>query len=118
MEKLIDLAHKGHTHQVYNRGWIVFNKHLDLYQRELENIMEMDMIEFMAFLLLVQLAPSTISSYVLRVRYHLRIRNIPTFEENFLLLKLVLKGVSNSNQQTSNFARHSQDDFSITHDYK
>ena len=50
MEKLIDLAYKGHTHQVYDRALVVFNKHLDLYQKELEDIMEMDMIEFLAFL--------------------------------------------------------------------
>ena len=84
---------------MYDRTWIVFNKHLDLYQKELEDITEMDMIEFIAFLSLGQLAPSTISSYVSGVRHHLQIRNLPTFEDNFLL-KLVLKGVLNSNQQT------------------
>ena len=26
-EKLIDLVHKGQTHQVYDRAWVVFNKH-------------------------------------------------------------------------------------------
>ena len=56
------------------------------------------MIKFIAFLYLGQLAPSTIASYVSGVRHHLRLRNLPTFEDNFLL-KLVLKGVSNSHEQ-------------------
>ena len=89
---------KGHTHQVYNRVWVVFKKHLDFYHKDLEDIAEMDMIEFIVFLSLGQLAPSTIA-YVFSVHHHLRIRNLPTFGDNFLL-KLVLKGVSNSNQQS------------------
>ena len=84
---------------MYNRACVVFNKHLDLYHKELEDIAEMDMIEFIAFLSLGQLAPSAIASYVSGVCHHLRIRDLLTFEDNFLL-KLVLKGVSNSNQQT------------------
>ena len=84
---------------MYDRAWVMFNKYLDFYQKELEDISEINMIEFIAFLSLGQLAPSTISSYVLGVRHHLRLRNLQTFEDNFLL-KLVLKGVSNSNQQT------------------
>ena len=99
MEKLIFLAHKGHTHQVYDRAWVIFNKCFDLYQKELEEISEIDMIEFIVFLSLGQLASSTIILYVLEVRQHLRLRNLPTFEDNFQL-KLILKGVSNSNQQT------------------
>ena len=84
---------------MYDRAWVVFNKHLDLYHKGLEDTAEMDMIEFIAFLSLGQLAPSTISSYISGVCHHLRIRNLLTFEDSFLL-KLVLKGVSNSNQQT------------------
>ena len=84
---------------MYDRVWVVFNKHLDLYHKDLEDIQEIDMIEFIAFLSLRQLAPSTIASYVSGIHHHLRIRNLPTFEDNFLL-KLVFKGVSNSNQQT------------------
>ena len=53
------------------------------------------MIEFIIFL---SLAPSTISLYVSGVRHHLRLRNLPMFKDNFLL-KLVLKGVSNSHKQ-------------------
>ena len=34
VKKLIELAHKGHTHQVYDRAWVVFNKHLDLYYKD------------------------------------------------------------------------------------
>ena len=98
MEKLIYLAHKGHTHQVYDRASVVFNKHLELYYKDLEEIQEVDMNKFIAFLSLGQLAPSTISSYVSGVRHHLMFRNLPTFEDNFLL-KLVLKGVSNSHEQ-------------------
>ena len=63
-EKFIGLAHKGHTHQVYDRAWVVFNKHLDLYHKDLEEIQEVVMIEFIAFPSLGQLAASTISLYV------------------------------------------------------
>ena len=98
MEKLIDLAHKEHTHQVYDRAWVVFSKHLELYHKDLEEIQEVDIIKFIAFLSLGHLAPSTMSSYVSGVKHHLRLRNLLTFEDNFLL-KLVLKGVSNSHEQ-------------------
>ena len=83
---------------MYDRAWVIFNKHLDLYHKELEDISEINMIEFIACLSLGQLAPSTITSYVSGVRHHLKLRNLPMFEDNFLL-KLVLKGVFNSNQQ-------------------
>ena len=39
-----------------------------------------------------------ILSYVSGIHHHLRLRNRLTFEDNFLL-KLVLKGVSNSHEQ-------------------
>ena len=54
----------------------------------------MDIMEFIAFLSLAQLAQSTIGSYVSGVRHHLRLNNLPTFENNFML-KLVLKGITN-----------------------
>ena len=83
---------------MYDRAWVVFNKHLDLYHKDLEEMQGLDMIQFIPFLSLGQLAPSTISSYVSGVQHHLRLRNLPTFGNNFLL-KLVLKGVSNSHEQ-------------------
>ena len=85
-------------HQVYDRAWVMFNKHLELYHKDFEEIQEVDKIKFITFLSLGQLAPSTIPSYVSGVRHHLRLRNLHTFEDNFLL-KLVLKGVSNSHEQ-------------------
>ena len=75
----MDLAHEGDTHQVHDRAWVVFNKHLKLYHKNLEEIQEVDMIKFIAFLSLGQLAPSTISLYVSGVRHHVRLRNLPTF---------------------------------------
>ena len=79
-------------------AWVVFNKHLELYHKDLEEIQEVDMIEFITFLSLGKSALSAILSYVSGVRHHLRLRNLPTFEVNFLL-KLVLKGVSSSHEQ-------------------
>ena len=66
----------------------------------MSDIQEVDFIEFITFLSLGQLAPSTISSYILGVQHHLRLRNLPTFEDNSIL-KLVLKGVSNSHEQVN-----------------
>ena len=63
-EKLILIAHKGHTHKVYDRSWEIFNKHLDLYQKDLQDIKEIDIIEFIAFLSLGQLSQATIAIYV------------------------------------------------------
>ena len=48
-EKLILAAHKCYTHKLYDRAWDIFNKHLDLYQKELQDIQEVDIIE-VAFL--------------------------------------------------------------------
>ena len=93
-EKLIHIAHSSHTHKVYDRVWEIFNKHLELYEKDLQDIKELDIIEFIAFLSLGQLAQMTIATYILGVHHHLRLRNLPTF-----MLKLVLKGVSNSHVQ-------------------
>ena len=97
-EKLIHIAHRIHTHKVYDRAWEIFNKYLELYENDLQHIKELDIIEFIAFLSLGQLAQMTIATYILGVHHHLRLRNIRTFKDNFML-KLVLKGVSNSHVQ-------------------
>ena len=83
---------------MYDRAWDNFNKHLELYEKDLQDIKELDIIEFIAFLSLGQLAQMTIATYISRVHHHLRLRNLPTFEDNFML-KLVLKGVSNLHVQ-------------------
>ena len=69
-----------------------------MYQKELQDIKEVDIIEFITFLSLGQLAQTTIATYASGLQHHLRLRNLPTFEDNFML-KLVLKGVSNSQEQ-------------------
>ena len=79
---------------MYDRAWKIFLNHLQLYDKELQDITEMDIIEFIAFLSLVQLAQSTITSYVSGVWHHLYLNNLPTFEDNFMLT-LVLKGIAN-----------------------
>ena len=94
-ENLIALAHRCHTQKVYDR---VFIKHLELYQKDLSDIKELDMVEFITFLSLGQLVPSTISSYVSGVRHHLKLQGLLTFEDSFLL-KLVLKGIFNTTCQ-------------------
>ena len=70
-EKLILIAHKGHTHKVYDRAWEIFNKHLDLYQKLLQDMKEMVIIEFIAFLSLGQLAQAIIATYLSGVWHHL-----------------------------------------------
>ena len=97
-EKLIHIANRSHTRKVYDRVWEIFNKHLELYEKDLQDIKELDIIEFIAFLSLGQLAQVTIATYISGVCHHLRLRNLPTFEDNFML-KLVLKGVSNLHVQ-------------------
>ena len=69
-----------------------------MYQKELQDIKEVNIIEFIAFLSLGQLAQTTIATYVSGVWHHLQLRNLLTFEDNFML-KLVLKGVSNLKEQ-------------------
>ena len=75
------------------RGWEIFTKHLQLYDKDLQDVHELDIIEFIAFLSLGQLAQTTIATYISGVRHYLRLRGMPTYEDNFML-KLVLKGVS------------------------
>ena len=94
VEKLLQLAHRSHTYKVCDKAWDIFIKHLQLYDKELQDIHELDIIEFIAFLSLGQLAQSTIATYILRVWHHLRLRGMPTYKDNFML-KLVLKGISN-----------------------
>ena len=53
---------------------------------------EFDVIELVAFLSMANLAPATILSYILRVKYHLRIRFLNDFKDSFLL-KLLVKGI-------------------------
>ena len=83
---------------MYDRAWEIFKKHLKLYEKDLQDIKELDIIEFIAFLSLGQLAQTTIATYILGVCHHLRLKNLPTFKDNFMP-KLVLKGVSNSHVQ-------------------
>ena len=90
--------HRSHTHKVYDRAWEIFTKHLQLYDKELQDICELDIIEFITFLSLGQLAQTTIVMYISGVQHHLRLRGMPMYEDNFML-KLVLKGVSNSHVQ-------------------
>ena len=80
---------------MYNRAWQVFTKYLQLYDKELCDIKEVTIMEFIAFLSLGPLAQSTIALYVSGVRHHLRLRSLPTYEDNFML-KLVLKGIANT----------------------
>ena len=58
-EKLIHIAHR---HKVYDRACEIFNRHLELYEKDLQDIKELDIIEFIAFLSLGQLAQTTIAT--------------------------------------------------------
>ena len=55
----------------------------------------MGMVEFMAFMSLAGLVPTTIITYISGVKHHLRVRGARDFNDSFLL-KLTLKGVAAS----------------------
>ena len=55
----------------------------------------MDMVEFVAFISLGGLAPTTIITYISGVEHHLRVRGARDLNDSFLL-KLTLKGVAAS----------------------
>ena len=98
MEHLVILAHEKNTHSVYDRAWDIFMAHLQLYDKSLFALKEFDVMEFVAFLSMANLVPATILSYILGVKYHLRIRFLNDFSNNFLL-KFVAKGIVSQQHQ-------------------
>ena len=58
----------------------------------------MDMVEFVAFMLLEGLTPTTIITYMLGVKHHLRLQGARDFNDSFLL-RLTLKVVAASPHQ-------------------
>ena len=83
------LAHKNNSHSVYNRAWSIFDKYCMFYDKGIYQLQEMDMVEFMAFMSLEGLAPTTIITYISGVKHHLRVRGTRDFNDSFLL-KLTL----------------------------
>ena len=65
------------------------------YNKGIYQLQEMNMVEFMAFMSLGGLVPTTIITYISRVKHHLRVRGARDFNDSFLL-KLTLKGVAAS----------------------
>ena len=97
-EHLVILAHKKNTHSVYDRAWDIFMAHLQLYNKLLFALEEFHVVEFVTFLSMANLVPAKILSYILGVKYHLRIRFLNDFIYSFLL-KLVAKGIMSQQHQ-------------------
>ena len=96
--KLTALAHAENTHSVYDQAWASFNKFAVKFKVDMWHMEEQDLIDFIAFLSLAGLAPSTIHTYTSGLKHHLRIRLLPDFAGSFLV-SLVLKGLHRQDVQ-------------------
>ena len=65
------------------------------YDKGIRQLQEMDMVEFVAFMSLGELAPVTIITYMSGVKYHLWLHGINDFNDSFIL-RMTLKGVASS----------------------
>ena len=92
---LILLAHRKNTHSVYDRAWNIFDYYCMFYDKGIRQLQEMDMVEFVAFMSLGGLAPSTIITYMSGVKHHLRLCGVKDFNDSFIL-QMTLKGVASS----------------------
>ena len=92
------LANRDHTHSVYNRAWQMFLNFIRIYLKDLHFLHDIDIVEFVGFMSLGGLAASTITTYISSVRHKLNLMGKDDFKHSFLL-KLVLYGAKNSNQQ-------------------
>ena len=90
---LLLLVHKNNTHSVYDRAWGIFDNYYTFYDKGIFRLQKMDMVDFVAFLSLGVLAPTTIVTYMSGVKYNLRIRGAHNFNDSFLPC-LTLKGVA------------------------
>ena len=89
--KQLSLAvHALSSHKVYNRAWSLFGEYLKLYQRDIHHLRELDLVEFVTFLALAEMARASIHTYVSGVKHHLKIHSLPDFSTGFALA-LVLK---------------------------
>ena len=79
-------------------AWDIIMAHLQLYDKSLFALKEFDVMEFVAFLSMANLAPATILSYISGLKYHLRIKFLNDFIDSFLL-KLVAKGITSQQRQ-------------------
>ena len=77
----------------------MFLEHLENYSKNLYSLEEIDIVEYIAFLSLGGLAPSTIRGNISGVRHHLKIRLLKHFEKSFIIA-LTLKGVAQDNPTT------------------
>ena len=68
-------------------------QYLTTYNKTLDDLSEHLLMEFIACLSLIPLAPGSIQTYISGVRHHLKIRLLPDFSSSFLIT-LVLKGVT------------------------
>ena len=88
-----ELAHKPNTHSVYDHAWNLFNCFLLLHTKDLNNLTEHDLVEFIVFLSLIPIVGSTFRTYVSGVHHHLKIHLLNDFQSTFLI-PLVLRGTT------------------------
>ena len=65
----------------------------------MHKLQELDLVEFIAFLAIAEMAGASIHLYVSGVKHHLKIQSLPDFSTNFTLA-LVLKGISNTDNRS------------------
>ena len=92
-------AHYVAPHKFYEKAWCLFGEDLKLYQKDLNNLQELDLVEFIAFPAIAEMAGECIHSYVSGIKHHFKIWSLSDFSTSFALA-LVLKGLSNTNNCT------------------
>ena len=92
-KQLLHLTHMPNMHGVYDRAWDLFNRFLLLYTKDLKNLTEHDLVEFIAFLSMIPMVGSFIRTYVSCVCHHLKIHLFNDFLSSFLI-SLVLNGAT------------------------
>ena len=90
MQRLLSLAWTSNTHETYSSGWRAFCRflHQSTHTTHLPASIQ-TVREFIAWLSLQNLAPSTISTYVSGVAHFHKVRGWPDPTKDFIISKLV-----------------------------
>ena len=91
--ELTALAYRESTYKSYSRAWQLFLNFMAGYQYPVFDMQESQFMEFIAYLSLSSLAPSTILLYISGVRANLCWHKLTPFYDSFVI-KMRLKGLN------------------------
>ena len=63
----------------------MFSHFIDVYSKDLHSLWDIDLVEFIGFMSLGELAASTITTYISGVRHKLKLMGKDDFQNSFLL---------------------------------